>query len=170
MSAEEEQQSQSGYDNDDTTGPGAPTPLSALEGMSGLTSRDIKLFVDGGYNTVESIAYAPRKALELIKGISEQKATRIQAEANKLVPMGFTTATEMHQRRSELICITTGSKALDTLLAGGVETGSITELFGEFRTGKSQLCHTLAVTCQLPFDMGGGEGKCLYIDTEGTFR
>jgi DNA repair protein Rad51 len=84
--------------------------------------------------------------------------------------MGFTTATEMHARRSDLISITTGSKQLDTLLAGGIETGSITEVFGEFRTGKSQLCHTLAVTCQLPFDMGGGEGKCLYIDTEGTFR
>lgn len=53
---------------------------------------------------------------------------------------------------------------------GGIETGAITELFGEFRTGKSQICHTLAVTCQLPVDMGGGEGKCLYIDTEGTFR
>ncbi|KAF6766163.1 DNA recombination and repair protein Rad51 [Ephemerocybe angulata] len=53
---------------------------------------------------------------------------------------------------------------------GGIETGSLTELFGEFRTGKSQLCHTLAVTCQLPVSMGGGEGKCLYIDTEGTFR
>ena len=39
-----------------------------------------------------------------------------------------------------------------------------------FRTGKSQLCHTMAVTCQLPIDMGGAEGKCLYIDTEGTFR
>jgi len=84
--------------------------------------------------------------------------------------MGFTTATEMHMRRNELISITTGSKALDTLLAGGIETGSITELFGEFRTGKSQLCHTLAVTCQLPLDLGGGEGKCMYIDTEGTFR
>ena len=56
------------------------------------------------------------------------------------------------------------------LLNGGIETGSVTELFGEFRTGKSQLCHTLAVTCQLPIDNGGAEGKCLYIDTEGTFR
>ena len=51
-----------------------------------------------------------------------------------------------------------------------METGSITEIFGEFRTGKTQLCHTLAVTCQLPIDAGGGEGKCLYIDSEGTFR
>jgi hypothetical protein len=54
--------------------------------------------------------------------------------------------------------------------SGGIETGAITELFGEFRTGKSQICHTIAVTCQLPVSMGGGEGKCLYIDTEGTFR
>lgn len=53
---------------------------------------------------------------------------------------------------------------------GGIETGSITELFGEFRTGKTQLCHQLCVTCQLPFDQGGGEGKALYIDTEATFR
>ena len=60
--------------------------------------------------------------------------------------------------------------AITDALAGGIETGAITELFGEFRTGKSQLCHTLAVTCQLPVSMGGVEGKCLYIDTEGTFR
>lgn len=56
------------------------------------------------------------------------------------------------------------------MLGGGIETGSITEMFGEFRTGKTQLCHTLAVTCQLPVSQGGAEGKCLYIDTEGTFR
>jgi archaellum biogenesis ATPase FlaH len=63
--------------------------------------------------------------------------------------MGFTTATEFHQKRSEIVQLTTGSKELDKLLGGGIETGSITEIFGEFRTGKSQLCHTLAVTCQV---------------------
>lgn len=56
------------------------------------------------------------------------------------------------------------------LTPGGIETGSITEMYGEFRCGKTQLCHTLCVTCQLPTDAGGGEGKALYIDTEGTFR
>lgn len=91
-------------------------------------------------------------------------------EAYKLVPMGFTTAADFHQKRSEIIQLSTGSKELDKLLQGGIETGSITEVFGEFRTGKTQLCHQLAVTCQLPIDMGGGEGKALYIDTEGTFR
>ncbi len=147
----------------------------------------MKKLADAGYHTVESVAYAPKKALIIVKGISEAKADKIQNEAAKLVPMGFTTATEFHQRRSEIIQLTTGSKELDKLLGGGIETGSITEIFGEFRTGKTQICHTLAATCQvhigvplpphndfiefqLPIDNGGGEGKCLYIDTEGTFR
>lgn len=106
------------------------------------------------------------------------------------IPLGFTTASEFHNRREDLLMITTGSSNLDMLLggkplirsphhvfcltllslSGGIETGSITELFGEFRTGKSQLCHQLAVTCQLPAENRGGEGKCLFIDTEGTFR
>lgn len=71
------------------------------------------------------------------------------AEATKLVPLGFITATDYHQKRSEIIQLTTGSRELDKLLGGGIETGSITEMFGEFRTGKTQLCHTLAVTCQV---------------------
>ena len=32
------------------------------------------------------------------------------------------------------------------------------------------MCHTLCVTCQSPKKIGGGEGKCIYIDTEVTFR
>jgi len=68
------------------------------------------------------------------------------------------------------VYISTGSKTLDTLLGSGIETGSITEIFGEFRTGKTQLCHTLCVTCQLPIKDGGGAGMAMYIDTEGTFR
>ncbi|KAF2897652.1 hypothetical protein ILUMI_08519 [Ignelater luminosus] len=146
-----------------------PQPLSRLEG-NGITNADIKKLEEAGYHTVESIAFAPKKFLLSIKGISEAKADKILVEASKLVPMGFTTATEYHQKRSELIQITTGSKELDRLLGGGIETGSITEIFGEFRTGKTQLCHTLAVTCQLPIDNNGGEGRCMYIDTEGTFR
>ncbi|OWK57552.1 DNA repair protein RAD51 1 [Lonchura striata] len=136
----------------------------------GINANDVKKLEEAGFHTVEAVAYAPKKELLNIKGISEAKADKILAEAAKLVPMGFTTATEFHQRRSEIIQITTGSKELDKLLQGGIETGSITELFGEFRTGKTQLCHTLAVTCQLPIDRGGGEGKAMYIDTEGTFR
>lgn len=86
------------------------------------------------------------------------------------MPLSFTSARTFHQMRSEVVMLTTGSKELDKLLGGGIETGSITEIFGEFRCGKTQICHTLAVTCQLPISQNGGEGKALYIDTEGTFR
>ena len=107
------------------------------------------LLLSAGYHTVESVAYATRKALTSIKGISEAKADKLLAEASKIVPMGFTTATEYHKHRQEVIHLTTGSKELDKLLQGGIETGSITEIFGEFRTGKTQLCHTLCVTSQV---------------------
>lgn len=136
----------------------------------GISATDVKKLVAAGFNTVESIAYATNKSLLAIKGVSEAKAAKLQAEAAKLVPMGFTTASEFHRSRGNLLQLTTGSKELDKLLGGGIETGSITEIFGEFRTGKTQLCHTLCVTCQLPPEQGGGSGKALYIDTEGTFR
>ncbi|KAJ3070210.1 recombinase rad51 [Podochytrium sp. JEL0797] len=136
----------------------------------GIQATDIKKLCDAGFYTVEAVAFTPRKALMAIKGFSEQKADKILAEAAKLVPMGFTTATDFHLRRQETISIGTGSKDLDKLLGGGVETGGITEIFGEFRTGKTQLCHALAVMAQLPVNMGGGEGRVMYIDTEGTFR
>lgn len=146
-----------------------PILVSKLE-QHGISTSDIKKLSEAGFYTVESLAYTPKKTLLAIKGISEAKADKILNEVVKLVPMGFTTATEFHQKRSEIIQVTTGSKELDKLLQGGIETGSITEIFGEFRTGKTQLCHQLCVTCQLPVDCGGAEGKAMYIDTEGTFR
>ena len=59
---------------------------------------------------------------------------------------------------------------LDAIFGGGVESGSITEFYGEYRTGKTQLCLTLCVSSFLPRALGGGEGKALFLDTEGTFR
>lgn len=47
---------------------------------------------------------------------------------------------------------------------------SISEVYGEFRCGKTQLSHTMSVIAQLPKEMGGADGKVAYIDTEGTFR
>jgi len=125
-----------------------PLPLSTLENH-GICSSDVKKLIDAGFFTVEGVAYTPKKALLGVKGISETKADKILAEVGKLVPLGFTTATEFHQKRSEIIQISTGSKELDKLLQGGIETGSITEIFGEFRTGKTQLCHQFCVTCQV---------------------
>lgn len=107
-----------------------------------------------------------------VKGISEQKAQKLKdlIKTNQLVALGFQTATTRLECMKDMILISTGSNDLDTLLGGGIETGSLTELFGEFRTGKTQLCHTLCVTAQRPLDQGGAEGRVIYVDTEGTFR
>ncbi|CAD6195690.1 unnamed protein product [Caenorhabditis auriculariae] len=145
------------------------TVIDRLE-SNGIASNDIAKLKEAGFFTVEALAYTHRKELLAVKGISEQKAEKLVKEAMKYVQMGFTTASEVHLKRSQLVQIRTGSAALDRLLGGGIETGAITEVYGEFRTGKTQVCHNLAVMCQLPIDMGGAEGKCMWIDTEGTFR
>ncbi|PKA61446.1 DNA repair protein RAD51 like [Apostasia shenzhenica] len=146
-----------------------PFPIEQLQ-VSGIAAVDIKKLRDAGLCTVEAVAYSPRKDLLQIKGISEAKVDKIIEAASKLVPLGFTSASQLHAQRLEIIQITSGSRELDKILEGGIETGSITEIYGEFRSGKTQLCHTLCVTCQLPLDQGGGEGKAMYIDAEGTFR
>jgi DNA repair protein RAD51 len=144
-------------------------PLSA--GGAALTEQDLNRLVEAGYATVEAVAFTPLKKLaEEVNGFVDCKSKNAKAAAMKLVPMGFQTASEVLMQRQQMIRLSTGCTALDALLEGGIETGSITEVFGEFRTGKSQLCHSLCVKCQLPVDQGGAEGKALYIDTEGTFR
>ena len=97
---------------------------------------------------------------------------QIREAARKLDCRGnqFKSGLEVKEKRRSVIQVTTGSNELNKILGGGIETASITELFGEFRTGKTQLAHTLCVTSQLAFDMGGGQGKVIYLDTEGNFR
>lgn len=143
--------------------------ISTLE-QHGVARNDIQRLSEAGFCTVEAVAHATVKKLSEVKGLSEQKVAKLKDIVYKVVPLGFTTASQHLLQRQDLITLTTGSKDLDALLGGGVETGSLTEVFGEFRTGKTQLCHTLCVTCQLPLDSGGGEGKAMFIDTEGTFR
>ena len=111
-----------------------------------------------------------RRCLAKIKGMSEAKIEKIMEAARKLCDSGFITAAEHAIRRQSIFRITSGSAELDKLMGGGIQSMSITEAFGEFRTGKTQMSHTLCVTCQLPVSMGGAGGKAAYIDTEGTFR
>lgn len=71
--------------------------------QNGISATDVKKLEEAGFYTVEAVAFAPKKALLKIKGISEAKADKILNEATKLVPMGFTTATEFHQKRADLV-------------------------------------------------------------------
>lgn len=136
----------------------------------GIAANDIQKLQDAGFHTVESIAHATSRKLAGVKGISEAKVNKLKGVAKGLVPMEFKTAFDALEDRKHLVTLTTGSVELDKLLEGGIETGSITEIFGEFRTGKTQLCHTVCVTAQMSISDGGAEGKAIYIDTEGSFR
>ncbi|KAK9729100.1 Meiotic recombination protein dmc1 [Basidiobolus ranarum] len=118
----------------------------------------------------EAIQMTTRKNLCKIKGLSEAKVDKIKEAANKITACGFISATEYFIQRQQVVKVTTGSEELDKLIGGGIQTMAITEVYGEFRTGKTQLAHTLCVSCQLPVSMGGGNGKAAYVDTEGTFR
>lgn len=151
-----------------------PKIFSKIEELEshGVNKGDIKKLKEGGYNTIESVAHSTLRKLMEVKGISEQKAAALKQKIKDsgLVNLGFASASDIMQIQKDKIYLSTGSTALDSHLGGGIETGSLTEVFGEFRTGKTQICHTLCVTCQLSLEMGGGEGKAMYVDTEGTFR
>jgi len=122
-----------------------------------------------GYSTIEGLATATVAELAAA-GIGEKRAAEIIAAARQAIETSWVTAKELAELKKKVGRITTGSKALDRLLGGGVETQSITEFFGEYGSGKSQICHQLAVTVQLPPERGGLDGAALYIDTENTFR
>ncbi|CAI9630309.1 unnamed protein product [Alternaria burnsii] len=138
----------------------------------GIGAVDISKLKSNGYYTIASVHSATRRNLLKIKGFSEIKVDKVKDAIAKCQPSGggFQTAHELGHLRKRVIKISTGSKALDAVLGGGFQTMSISEVFGEFRCGKTQLSHTMSVIAQLPRDMGGAEGKVAYIDTEGTFR
>nr|CCC92949.1 unnamed protein product [Trypanosoma congolense IL3000] len=125
----------------------------------GVATADITKLRQAGIFTVAGIHMQCRKDLVLIKGLSEAKVDKIIEAARKLADCGFTNGTEYLQQRERVTRVTTGSTALDQLLGGGIESMSITEAFGEFRTGKTQIAHTLCVTCQLPLPWEAETGK-----------
>jgi len=140
--------------------------LEDLPGVGPTTAQKLR---ELGFNTVESIATAAIKELEPA-GISEKKAMDIIRAARSTLSLTFMRADELMKIRQTVKRLTTGSKAIDEVLAGGLETQTITEFYGEYGSGKSQLCHQMCVNVQLPTERGGLDGAALYIDTENTFR
>ncbi|XP_068439241.1 meiotic recombination protein DMC1/LIM15 homolog isoform X2 [Clinocottus analis] len=111
----------------------------------GINMADIKKMKLVGICTIKGIQMTTRKALCNIKGLSEAKVEKIKEAAGKMLNVGFQTAFEYSTRRKQVFNITTGSQEFDKLLGGGIESMAITEAFGEFRTGKTQLSHTFCV-------------------------
>jgi meiotic recombination protein DMC1 len=134
----------------------------------GINVADINKLKSAGLCTIASILMTTKRDLLNIKGISDQKLDKIIEAATKLSGGSFISGTDVLNKRKQILRITTGSTRLDELLRGGMESQAITEIYGEYRTGKTQICHTLAVSAQLPRKMGGGEGKVMYIDSENS--
>ncbi|MEM1515279.1 MAG: DNA repair and recombination protein RadA [Candidatus Bathyarchaeia archaeon] len=140
-----------------------------IEDLPGITPAIAEKLRELGFNTVESIAMATVRELEQA-GLSDKKASEIISVARSSIMLTFIRADELLERRRNVLKLTTGSKKLDELLGGGLETQTITEFYGEYGTGKSQIAHQACVNVQLPPERGGLDGGALYIDTENTFR
>ncbi|MCS7118664.1 MAG: DNA repair and recombination protein RadA [Archaeoglobaceae archaeon] len=142
--------------------------LEEIPGVGPETARKLR---EAGFTTIEAIAIASPAEISSIAGIGESTALKIIQHARKMSSIGgFESGEKVLERRKNVKKITSGSKELDNLFGGGIETQAITELFGEFGSGKTQLCHQLAVNVQLPEEKGGLNGCAIVIDTENTFR
>jgi DNA repair protein RadA len=140
--------------------------LEDLPGVGPATAQKLR---ELGYHTVESLAMATSHELEPV-GVSEKKAFQIIEAARSSIGIAFVRADELFKMRQSILRLSTGSKALDKIVDGGLETQTITEFYGEYGSGKSQICHQLCVNVQLPPERGGLNGAALYVDTENTFR
>ena len=118
-----------------------------------------------------SLAVMSPAGLSDAAGVSSAIARKAIQAARNILDLGFSDGMEFAKKRANVFYITTGSKSFNDLLGGrGVESRAITEAFGAYGSGKTQLGLSLAVNVQLPFEQGGCSGKAVYIDTEGTFR
>jgi DNA repair protein RadA len=130
----------------------------------------MKLEVAGIYDLMGLAVMSPATLSDLA-GVGEAVARKAIQAARGMMKLGFTDGMEFDRRRAEVTYITTGSKNLNDLFGGkGIESRAITECYGAFGSGKTQLGLTLAVNVQMPKEQGGAGGKAVFIDTEGTFR
>lgn len=148
----------------------AKKKYESIAELPGVGEKLAQKLEEAGFKTLESLAVASIKELSQIEGISDATANKLTSLARDSLDIGFESADKILERRANAQKITTGSKELDTLLGGGIETQGITEFFGKYGSGKSQVAFQLCVNVQLPKDKGGLDGKVLFIDTENTFR
>ena len=139
-----------------------------IKDLPGVGSTIASKIRNAGYQDIIALATANPLVLVEACGIGEPTARKIVAEAREASKMNFMSGLEFEDKRKSVQRISTGSEALNILLGGGVETQSITECYGEYGSGKSQLAFQLSVNVQLPLEKGGLDGHAIWIDTEGT--
>lgn len=142
--------------------------IDDLPGVGPATADKLR---EAGFDSIEEIAIASPTELATAAEIGESTASKIIIAARKAADIGnFETGDMLLERRKTVERITTGSKTFDELIGGGIETQAITEVYGEFGSGKTQIVHQMAINTQLPKEDGGLNGSVIMIDTENTFR
>ena len=147
--------------------------IQDIEGIGPTTAKKLK---EAGIVSVMDLAVASSDELAVDLNSSKDSAASFIMAAQKLLrdsnvlEKEFVTADTALEKRKSMLRCSTGSISLDDLLLGGIETQAVTEFYGEFGSGKSQICHTLCATARQPIAVGGLDGGVIYIDTEGTFR
>ena len=110
--------------------------IKDITDLPGVGPNAAQKLIEHGYTSIEAIAVATPHELSQVTGIPLPTAQKIIQAAREALDIRFKTAKELKMERLNVRKITTGSKALDELLGGGVETRTITEFFGEFGSGK----------------------------------
>lgn len=141
--------------------------LEDLPGIGEVTAEKLRA---SGYGEFSAIATSNPHELAEAGGMGVESAKKAIEAAKSMVEIGFETADIVYERRKNISKISTGSKSLDELLGGGVETMAITEMYGKFSSGKSQLGFQLVVNAQKQPQQGGLGGGVLFVDSEATFR
>ncbi len=147
---------------------GKEPQLTDLPGIGPAVASKLE---SAGIYDLMSLAVMSPASLGDVAGVGPAVARKAIQAARKMLNLGFIDGVEFAEKMADLIHITTGSKNFDALLGGrGIQGRAVTEAFGAFGSGKTQLGLMLAVNVQLPAEKGGANGKCVFIDTEGTFR
>lgn len=141
--------------------------IEDLPGIGETTAEKLRTL---GKDTLDKIAVLTPHELSEISGVGLEAAKKAVQAAKESTTIEYETGETVLERRKGVGKISTGAKELDDLIGGGVETESITETYGRFASGKSQLGFQLIVNVHLPKNKGGLDGSALIIDTEGTFR
>ena len=146
-------------------------PEDELEDLPGVGPATADKLIDNGFESYQSIAVASPGEMSNTADIGESSAADIINAARDAADVGgFETGATVLERRQEIGKLSWQVSEVDDLLGGGIETQSITEVYGEFGSGKSQVTHQMAVNVQLSPEHGGLDGGCIFVDSEDTFR
>ena len=146
-------------------------PEVSIEDLPGVGPATAEKLREAGFDELLALAVMSPPDLAEQAELGEAVAGKIIQAAKKMANIGgFVSGTALLERRREVQKLSSMVQSIDDLLAGGFETQSLVEVYGEFGSGKTQIGHQLAVNCTMPIEQGGLDGDVFYIDTEDTFR